>query len=178
MKERKNERKKNRERRESRDRTCCTRRERERDQKGQRTKGIVSTSKIADRPNLTPGRDRGQRQRQREGGLRRTWDVVSTFSLRDSKLALLFKGYHKINVIGKSTCQNLWFFFFTTGMSDASESCWRSEKKEKEKKGHHWTPESDASYPFRCPTRVGHQHDTKNGVSAQPKAQYCEAAHW
>ena len=45
---------------------------RERDQKGQRTKGTVSTSEIADRPNLTPARDRGQRQRQREGGLRRT----------------------------------------------------------------------------------------------------------
>ena len=50
-------------------------------------------------------------------------------------------------------------------------------EKQKKKKGHRWTPESDASYPFRCPTRVGHQHDAKNGVSAQPKAQYCEAAH-
>ena len=47
-------------------------RERERDRKEQRTKGTASTSKIADWPNLTPARDRGQRQRQREGGLRRT----------------------------------------------------------------------------------------------------------
>ena len=30
-------------------------------------------------------------------------------------------------------------------------------------------PESGESYPFRCPTRVQHQHDTKNGVSVQPR---------
>ena len=46
--------------------------ERERDQKGQRTEGTTSTSKLADQLDLTPARARGQQQRQREGGLRRT----------------------------------------------------------------------------------------------------------
>ena len=44
----------------------------------------------------------GRGQRQREGG----------FQLSDSKLALMFQGYHEINEIGKSTCQNLCFFSF------------------------------------------------------------------
>ena len=52
------------------------------------------------------------------------------FQLSDSKLALMFQGYHEINGIGKSTCQNLcffsfFFFFFTAGVSDASEPCRR-----------------------------------------------------
>ena len=65
--------KKNRERREENQESGpIVHAERERDWKGQRTKGTTSTSKITDRPNLTPARDRGQRQRQREGGLRRT----------------------------------------------------------------------------------------------------------
>ena len=34
------------------------------------------------------------------------------FQLSDSKLALMFQGYHEINGIGKSTCQNLCFFFY------------------------------------------------------------------
>ena len=68
--------KKNRERKESRDQTCCPRRERERererDRKGQRTEGTMLTSELADRPDLISVRDRGQRQQQRKGGLRRT----------------------------------------------------------------------------------------------------------
>ena len=34
------------------------------------------------------------------------------FHLSDSKFALTFQGYHEINGIGKSTCQNLCFFSF------------------------------------------------------------------
>ena len=71
MKERKKKKKKT-EREENQEIGPIVHAERERDQKGQRTKGTVSTSEIADRPNLTSARDRGQRQRQREGGLRRT----------------------------------------------------------------------------------------------------------
>ena len=44
-------------------------------------------------------------------------------------------------------------------------------RKKKKKKRHCQTPESGASYPFRCPTRVGHEHDAKNGVSVQPSLQ-------
>ena len=68
-------------------------------------------------------------------------------------------------------------FFFLSLLACQMRRSRVGEAKKKKKKGHHWTPESDASYPFRCPTHVGHQHDAKNGMSAQPKAQYCEAAH-
>ena len=47
-------------------------------------------------------------------------------------------------------------------------ACRRNEKKKK-KEDTRRTPESSESYPFRCPTRVRHRHDAKNGVSVQPR---------
>ena len=47
-------------------------------------------------------------------------------------------------------------------------ACRRNEKKKKKKEDTRRTPESSESYPFRCPTRVRHRHDAKNGVSVQP----------
>ena len=69
------------------------------------------------------------------------------------------------------------FFFFTAGVSDASEprrsrvgaASARVGETKKKKEDTRRTPESGESYPFRCPTRVQHQHDTKNGVSEQPR---------
>ena len=63
------------------------------------------------------------------------------FQLSDSKLALMFQGYHEINGIGKSTCQNLcffsFFFFFhcqRVGRVGAmSEPCRRIEKRKRKK---------------------------------------------
>ena len=70
--ERKKEKKKKTEREENQEIGLVVHAERERDQKGQRTEGTTSTSKLADRLDLTPARARGQQQQQREGGLRRT----------------------------------------------------------------------------------------------------------
>ena len=56
--ERKKEEKKQRENREE----IGSRRERERDRKGQRTEGMASMLELADRPDLTLVRDRGQGQ--------------------------------------------------------------------------------------------------------------------
>ena len=61
--ERKKERKKKKQREKKIKRSDPLYTPRERDQKGQRTKGTVLTSEIANRPNLAPARDRGQRQR-------------------------------------------------------------------------------------------------------------------
>ena len=46
--------------------------ERERDRKVQRIADTALTSKLADQPDLTSARNKGQRHRQREGGLRKT----------------------------------------------------------------------------------------------------------
>ena len=76
----------------------------------------------------------------------------------------------------------IFFFFFTAGVSEASEprrSCVgavsaprrrvsEKRKKRKKKKDTRRTLESGESYPFRCPTCVRHRHDAKNGVSVQP----------
>ena len=71
----------------------------------------------------------------------------------------------------------IFFFFFTVGVSEALEprrSCVGAvsarvgETKKKKKEDTCRTPESSESYPFRCPTRVRHRHDAKNGVSVQP----------
>ena len=51
--------------------TCCPHQEREKSE-GTEDRGHGVDVELADRPDLTPARDRGQRQRQREGGLRRT----------------------------------------------------------------------------------------------------------
>ena len=83
-------------------------------------------------------------------------------------------GLSQINGNGKSICQNLCFFpffFFTAGVSDASEPRRRrvgAASEMRKKKGHRRTSETGASSPFRCPTRVGRGHDAKNGVSVQP----------
>ena len=66
-------------------------------------------------------------------------------------------------------------FFFTAGVSEqrrsrvgaASARVGETKKKEK-KEDTRRTPVSGESYPFRCPTRVRHRHDAKNGVSVQP----------
>ena len=81
--------------------------------------------------------------------------------------------------MGFSKSVILLLFFFTAGMSDASEPCQGrvgaasahvgETKKKKKKEDTRRTPVSGESYPFRCPTRVQHQHDTKNGVSVQPR---------
>ena len=107
------------------------------------------------------------------------------FQLSDSKLAFMFQGYHEINGIGKFTCQNLcffsfFFFFFSLlacrtrrsriGAVSGPRRSRVGESGKKKKKRHCRTPESCASYPFRCPTRVGHGHDAKNGVSVQPSS--------
>ena len=74
----------------------------------------------------------------------------------------------------------LFFFFFhcwrVGRVGAASAPCLsrvgavsENREKKKKKKRHCRTPESGASYPFRCPTRVGHGHDAKNGVSVQPR---------
>ena len=44
-------------------------------------------------------------------------------------------------------------------------------KKKKKKRDTRRTPESGESYPYRCPTRVRHRHDAKNGVSVQPSLE-------
>ena len=49
--------------------------------------------------------------------------------------------------------------------------------EKQKKKGHRRTPESGASSPFRCPTRVGHRHSAKNGMSMQPSSRcFCSWA--
>ena len=129
---------------------------------------MASTSmELTDWPNLAPARDRGQRhqraEQRSEGGWVgwevRTWDVGFGISQ-----ACCFRIYHKINGIGKSICQNLWFFFFYF-------NCWHvrrvgamSKKKKKTLTGHR--------NPASC-TRSGgrHRHDAKNGVSMQPRNQ-------
>ena len=109
---------------------------------------------LADRPDLAPARDRGQRQRS-EGG----W------------VENLRGGFLKI-------CDIL-PFFFTAGVLDASEQR-RSRvgaasahvgetKKRKRKEDTRRTPVSGESYPFRCLKCVRHRHDAKNGVSVQPR---------
>ena len=78
---------------------------------------------------------RGQR---RVGWEVKTWEWDVGFSLMTSQTCC-FRVCHKINGIGKSIYQNLWFsffffssFFFTAGMLDMLESCRRSKKKKKE----------------------------------------------
>ena len=61
------------------------------------------------------------------------------------------------------------FFFFTAGVSDASEPRRNRVGETKKKEDTRRTPESGESYPFRCPTRVRHRHDAKNGVFVQPR---------
>ena len=122
---------------------------------------------LADRPELAPTRDRVQWQgaevRGRVGWEVRTWEWNVGFGLMTSQTCC-FRIYHKINGIGKSICQNLWFFFFFF-------NCWHvrrvgamSKKKKKTLTGHR----NSAS----C-TRSGvrHRHDAKNGVSMQPRNQ-------
>ena len=53
----------------------------------------------------------------------------------------------------------------------ASAPCWRNEKRKRKRKDIAWTPESRKSYWFRCPTRVGHRHISKNAVLVQPRNQ-------
>ena len=85
-----------------------------------------------------------------------------------------FRVYHKINGIGKSICQNLWFvslfFFFhcwRVGVTLEPCRCRVGETKKEEETA--LTPESRESYRFRCLIRVGHWHDAKNAVSVQPR---------
>ena len=46
----------------------------------------------------------------------------------------------------------------------------RVREAKKKKNDTRRTPESSESYPFRCPTRVGHRHDAKNGMSVQSRS--------
>ena len=135
---------------------------------------------LADRPDLAPARDRGQRQQRAEqrseggwvGWEVRTWDVGFGTSQ-----ACCFRVYHKINGIGKSICQNMWFpssFFFFSPLACRSRVGAVSEKwKKKERHSPDRTPESGESYPFWCLTYVRHRHDAKNGVFVQPRLGLC-----
>ena len=101
------------------------------------------------------------------------------FQLSDSKLALMFWGYHEINGIGKSTCQNLcffslFFFFFhcwrvgRVGAASApclsrvgavSAPCRRIEKKKKKRDtaGHRNPARRTRSGVDTCRTRTQRQ---------------------
>ena len=98
---------------------------------------------LTDRLDLAPASDGGQRQRQRA------------------------------EVRGQTSV--IFLFFSTAGASEPrrshSEPCQSrvgEAKKKKKKRDTRRTPESGESYPYRCPTRVRHRHDAKNGVSVQP----------
>ena len=98
---------------------------------------------LADRLDLAPASDGGQRQRAEVRG--------QTFVI-------------------------FLFFFSIAGVSEPRrshsepcQSCVGEAKKKKKKRDTRRTPESSESYPYRCPTRVRHQHDAKNGVSVQPR---------
>ena len=97
---------------------------------------------LADRLDLAPASDGGQWQRQ------------------------------QAEVRGQTSVIFLFFFPLLACRSRVgavSKPCRRSEKKKKKRRDTRWTPESGESYPYRCPTRVRHQHDAKNGVSVQPR---------
>ena len=98
---------------------------------------------LTDRRDLAPASDGGQRQRQRA------------------------------EVRGQTSVIFLFFHCWRVGAASepfgaVSKPCRRSKKKKK-KRDTRWIPESGESYPYRCPTRVRHQHDAKNGVSVQPR---------
>ena len=99
---------------------------------------------LADRLDLAPASDGGQRQRAEVRG----------------QTSVIF------------------LFFSTAGVSEPrrshSEPCQSrvGEAKKKKKRDTRRTPESGESYPYRCPTRVRHRHDAKNGMSVQPSLIY------
>ena len=101
---------------------------------------------LADRLDLAPASDGGQRQR--------------------------------VEVRGQTSV--IFLFFSTAGVSEPrrshSEPCQSrvGEAKKKKKRDTRRTPESGESYPYRCPTRVRHRHDAKNGVSVQPRLKPVE----
>ena len=113
--------------------------------------------------------------------------VVSTFNIQTLNMFYYFRVITESTVMVSSPVKICAFYFFiffifTVGMSNVSEPrrrhigavsepCRRSEKKRK-RKGHRRTPKSSASYLFRCPTRVGHGHNAKNGVSVQLSTEY------
>ena len=157
----KKERKKKTKREKRRGRTCCPRRERERDRKGQ---GTTSTSmELADRLDLAPVKDKEQWQQVEVRG-RVGWELemwVSTFDLMTSQtlnLLFCFRVYHKINGVGKSIYQNLWFFFFIAGVSEPCQCRIVLEKwKKKKTLFGHWSPAS-------C-TRSGVRHVSDTDMS-------------
>ena len=108
---------------------------------------------FTDRCDLAPARDRGQQRGQKEGGLR-TWEVGF------SKWFLRLKIFDFLFFSSLLVCR--------TRRSHVGTASAHVEKKKK-KEDTRRTPESDESYLFQCPTRVRHQHDTKNGVSVQPR---------
>ena len=131
---------------------------------------------LADRPDLAPVRDRGQRA---EGGLGCGFHG-NDFSLLRLKL-FCFRVYHKINGNDLSICQNLRLFFFFFSLlvcprrvGAVLAPCWRSEKRRR--KDTVQTLESGESYQYRCPTHVGHWYFAKNGVSVQPSLYVLERA--
>ena len=119
--------------------------ERERE-RSEGTSTASTSMELADRPDLAPVRNRGQRQQraeQRVGGLR-SGNLRCGF--RDFS-GLLF---HKINGIGKSKFVISFFFFFSPLVC---WTCWREAKK----RDTCWTPESSELYPFWCPTPTRRQ---------------------
>ena len=131
--------------------------EREREKsEGTRTSTVSTSMELADQPDLAPAGDKGQWQERAEqrseggwvGWEVRTWDV----GFRTSQ-ACCFRVYHKINGIGKSICQNLWFPSSSFSLL-ACRSCVGEAKKKEKRKKRHRTLESGKPYLFRCLTRV------------------------
>ena len=82
-------------------------------------------------------------------------------SRNDPKYAEIFFFFHcwRVRSIGAASelCRSR--------VGAASARVGETKKKEDTRR----TPESGESYPFRCPTRVRHRHDAKNGVSVPPR---------
>ena len=97
---------------------------------------------LADRLDLAPASDGGQRQRQRAEVRGQTSVIFLFFPLL--------------------ACRS------RVGAIRSRVKAVSEKRKKKKKRDTRRTPESGESYPYRCPTRVQHRHDAKNGVSVQP----------
>ena len=99
---------------------------------------------LADRLDLAPASDGGQRQRAEVRG-------------QTSVIFLFFFHCWRVGAASEP-------------FGAMSKPCRRSKKKKKKKIYTRRTLESGESYPYRCSTRVRHRHDAKNGVSVQPSS--------